>query len=133
MLARYLVDHIRELLTVEKLSSRQIVRRTGASRGAIMQIAAERNSDHPQPLLHADDDFETPLVPPKRCPECGGLIYPPCRLCQTRTFIRNHIGKIAHLQPIEQPIVVGLDLLPRHRARYEKVRQRRQEMEAAAR
>jgi hypothetical protein len=36
---------------------------------------------------------ETPITSPKRelssptrCPECGGLVYAPCRLCRARTL-----------------------------------------------
>ena len=134
MLAQYQVDRVRRLLAREKLSYRRIARRTGVSRGAIAEIAAGRQPDPPPKKREVvyDDDFEKPLVPPRRCPTCGGFVYPPCRLCRTRAFLRTHLEIVACRLPIEYPLIVGLDLKPRHRTRYEIVRRRRRKMEAAA-
>jgi transcriptional regulator with XRE-family HTH domain len=133
MLAPYQVDHIRKLLFEKKLSSRQIARRTGVSRGAIAEIAAGRRPvEATERSDEAEDDFEVPLDPPQRCPTCGDWVFPPCRLCRTRALLRKHLGHIARLPSPQYPFLLGLDLKPRHRARYEQVRRQRRVIDAAA-
>jgi hypothetical protein len=132
MLAPYLSDRVWSLRFEEKLSYRQIARRLRVDRKTIARITRGKEFDPLPVMSDPDDDFEAPQVPPQRCPVCGGLVYPPCRLCQTRIIIQNHIDSLARLEPVEYPIAVGLDLKPRHRRRYERVRRRRREFEAAA-
>jgi hypothetical protein len=132
MLARYLEELVWHLRFEEKLSYRQIARRLCVNRKTIARITRGKRFDPLPELSDPDDGIDAPQVPPKRCPTCGGLIYPPCRLCQTRIIIQKHIDRLVCLGPIEYPIVVGLDLMPRHRRRYERVRRQRREFEAAA-
>jgi transcriptional regulator with XRE-family HTH domain len=130
MLAPYQIDLVRRLLVEKKLTQRQLARLTGVSRGTIAQIAAGRRPPTSPTRSQDADDFDVPLVPPERCPTCGGWVYPPCRLCHMRELLRKH-GQIARLGPLEYPIIHGLDLKPRHRKRYQQVRRFRCAMEAA--
>jgi hypothetical protein len=124
MLDGYLVKQICGLLREEKLGYRQIARRTGVSRGSVARIAAEAG-EFRRPVRKEIDDYYAPDVPPARCPECGELVYPPCLLCKTRRRLAKRPGHVVRRCRPDFPILVGLDLLPKHQKRYEKVRKRR--------
>lgn len=76
------VDEVRRLLTHTNLSQRQIAKELGISRASISAIASGRRPDYP--IRTARNNRNPCLFPPVRCSGCGGLVYRPCRLCQTR-------------------------------------------------
>ena len=82
MISPQIVAEVRRLLAEEKHSHRKIARLTGISRGSVGAIASGRRPDY-EPLREEDEE-EEPAGPPRRCPNCGGLVYVPCRLCRVR-------------------------------------------------
>jgi transcriptional regulator with XRE-family HTH domain len=132
MIAQHLVEQIERLLAEGKLSHRKIARETGVSRGTIGAIASGKRCVRPQTAFLWDDDLLVPEGPPERCPNCGGMVYMPCRLCRTRTAIATLPALRALVEGRDrQPFVpLGLNLKPGHRERYEEVRRRRQEQMA---
>lgn len=126
MLTPKIVAEIRRLLSESKLSHRKVARLTGVSRNTVGAIAAGRHRNDNPPEKPRDDDLEKPAGPPRRCPDCGGLVYMPCLLCLARK------KRLSRAMRMAAPIFVGspaLDLRPEHRARYEEVRRNRQVME----
>lgn len=115
-----MVDEVKRLLAEGQLSQRKIAKLTGVSRGSVGAIASGRRADHPRrPALGEDDDY--PSGPPERCPECGAIVYPPCRLCALRKLLAT---KRIPQRP-ERPLgPIELDLNDNHHARYEQVRGR---------
>src|SRR5436190_24112506 len=74
------VKKIRKLLA-EGWSLRKITRKMHLARGTIDAIARDRRySLLPSP----GEDGSQCVVPPVRCTKCGGMVYPPCRLCRVR-------------------------------------------------
>jgi hypothetical protein len=73
------IAEVRRLLA-EGHSRRQVARMTGISRGTINHIADGRRFDK---KARRDSALASliPQQPPVRCGTCGGLVYPPCRLC----------------------------------------------------
>jgi hypothetical protein len=130
MIAEHLVEQVERLLTEDQLSHRRIARLTGVSRGTIGAIASGKRRIRPKTMDFWDEEPLVPDVPPQRCPECGGMVYMPCRLCRAR----KELAKLPALRALtevrdRQPIVLlGLNLKPAHRERYEEVRRRRSEM-----
>jgi hypothetical protein len=84
MLTPQQVIEIQALLHAGELPMREIAQRAGVSRGTVQAIADGRRQAAPQwprnDYLRPDDDD----VPPQRCAGCGGMVYPPCRLCRVR-------------------------------------------------
>lgn len=79
-----MVAEIRRLLAEGRLSQRKIAKLTGISRATIGAIANGRRPDYqPRP---ANDLFDRPQGPPRRCTGCGGLVYLPCKLCRVRAW-----------------------------------------------
>jgi hypothetical protein len=81
-------DEVQRLLQSGELTSGQIARRVGVSRTTVWAIDSGR---HEVRRVCRDDDFNEPTTPqpqepPSRCRGCGGLVYPPCRLCRTRAL-----------------------------------------------
>jgi transcriptional regulator with XRE-family HTH domain len=130
MLAPSMVGEIRRLLADDKLSQRKIARRTGVSRGTVAAIAAGRRPDYERLRAARQEDALEPTGPLMRCPQCGGKVYLPCRLC--------HARKLAAQSPkrprpgFEAAGLIELQLKEEHRLRYEEVlaARRRAEMEA---
>ena len=88
MLPTALIMEVRRLLDRRELTYREISKRLGVSRGLITAMANGQRGNHGR-----DPGDETPtssprreLTSPMRCPECGGLVYPPCRLCAVRAI-----------------------------------------------
>lgn len=79
-----MVAEIRRLLAEGQLSQRKIAKLTGISRATIGAIASGRRPDY-EPR-QADDLFDRPQGPPRRCRNCGGLVYLPCKLCRVRQW-----------------------------------------------
>ena len=125
-----MVGEIRRLLADDNLSQRKIARRTGVSRGTIAAIAAGRRPDYERlRAARQDDEFE-PTGPLVRCPQCGGKVYLPCRLCRAREMAAQ-LPKRPRPQ-FEAAGLIELQLKEEHRLRYEEVlaARRRAEMEA---
>lgn len=81
MLSQDQVESIRKLLHDGIHSQREIAKLTGVSRGSVGAIASGQRVDRQR---KPRDEFEEPLGPIVRCPECGGRVYSPCRLCHIR-------------------------------------------------
>lgn len=82
------VREVKQLIDDGGLSRRAIAAATGVSRGSVNAIAnGERG-------LHGIDSED--LVdgePPRstiaaRCPDCGGMVFRPCVLCDARRYSR---------------------------------------------
>ena len=86
------VDDVRRLLTEKNLSQRQIAKELGISRGSVSAIASGRRPDYP--IQASRDDRNPCLLPPVRCGTCGGLVYRPCRLCQTRAVQAGELAMV---------------------------------------
>jgi len=76
------VKKVRKLLA-DGWSLRKIARKVRLSRGTVDAIAQGRRQN-PLPLL--SEDGSECLGPPVRCTKCGGMVYPPCRLCRVRAI-----------------------------------------------
>lgn len=83
MLTPQQVIEIQSLLHSSALPMREIARRSGVSRGTVQAIADGRRQAAPQ-WPRNDETRTDDERPPRRCAGCGGLVYPPCRLCQVR-------------------------------------------------
>lgn len=86
MLPMALVLEIRRLLDQGELSQRTIARRLGVSRGTVADMVHGRRGDYGRNAA-ADGKSSSTIreaALPVRCPDCGGLIYAPCRLCDAR-------------------------------------------------
>jgi transcriptional regulator with XRE-family HTH domain len=89
------IREVERLLAEGKLSQRKIAAASGVSRTTIGAIAAGRRPDYEARRL-AEASKNEPLGPLARCPECGGLVHTPCRLCRLRKL------KTAERQTLEQ-------------------------------
>jgi hypothetical protein len=121
MLAWSLVEEVRRLLAEGKWSQRKIAKQLGISRGTIGAIAqGKRAVGRPQPQ-EGDEEWHAE-GPPERCPCCGQLVYPPCRLCRIRAVLAK--ASRPRLPEMELPLEASLrlDLNPEHQARYEEIR-----------
>jgi hypothetical protein len=115
MIASEVVSKIRRLLAEDELSHRQIARCVGVSRRVVDYMADGLRTDR-------EADWPEPAGPAQRCPECGGMVYMPCRLCELRRMAAGmHTGPPADAD--EDP--VRLELKPDHQHRYEEVCRRR--------
>src|SRR5262245_52659293 len=95
MIAVEMVLEIRRLLATGNLSQRRIARLTGISRATIGSIASGKRPDYePRPR---DEELDRPIGPPVRCPNCGGRVYLPCRLCRVRAIKRRELERKKHL------------------------------------
>jgi transcriptional regulator with XRE-family HTH domain len=124
MIEPQLVEQVERLLAEGKLSYRKIARFTGVSRGTIGAIASGRRRIQPRRMFFWEEEPMVPDVPPQRCPQCGGMVYMPCRLCRTR----KEMAKLPDIRALiranaYQPFMpLGLNLKPVHQQRYEEVR-----------
>lgn len=76
------VEEVRRLLALGNVSQRQIARQLRVSRGTVSAIASGKRPDYP---IRTPEEPEL-LLPPVRCPGCGGMVHPPCRACRVRKF-----------------------------------------------
>ena len=83
MLSPDLIEEVRRLLSGGH-SRRQVARLTGISRNTISRIADGTRDDHEETeeTMHS----AIPRRKPKRCRTCGGMVYPPCKLCRVRAM-----------------------------------------------
>lgn len=83
MIALMKVKEVQRLLAEGKMSQRSIAKATGISRASVGAIASGKRPDYEARVLMQEDKDE-PSGPLARCPECGGMVYTPCRLCRLR-------------------------------------------------
>lgn len=76
------VKKIRKLFA-DGRSLREIARKMRLARNTVDDVAHGRRYG-PSPL--PDGDPLQCLGPPVRCAKCGGMVYPPCRLCRVRAI-----------------------------------------------
>ena len=124
MIEPHLVEQVEQLLAKGKLSHRKIARFTGVSRGTIGAIATGRRCIQPRPTWPWEEEPMVPDVPPQRCPQCGGMVYMPCRLCRTRKEMAKlpAIRALIRANAFQPFTPIGLNLKPVHQQRYEEVR-----------
>jgi len=130
------VERIEELSSSTTLSLRAIAARVGCSPTTAMLVVRGRHAPARAERLRQRDLFEaeTPAGHATACPVCGRVGPLPCVACRARAArrerhrrlgprgIREIIEELAQISP-----VLGLDLKPADRARYEEVRRRRDE------
>lgn len=115
MIGSGMVAEIRRLLAEGRLSQRKIAKLTGISRATISAIASGRRPDYqPRP---ANDLFDRPQGPPRRCLGCGGLVYLPCKLCRVRAWKcaedRKQKRTISHRERGDRGFLSGAFTSPR--------------------
>lgn len=98
MLAPQRVALVERLLAEGRLSQRKIARLTGVSRATVGEIAAGRRRPVRQPARDLTDADELNRGVPARCPDCGGLVYLPCRLCRVRQVARREQERARRLR-----------------------------------
>ena len=91
------IDTVRQLLAEGKLSYREIALRTGISRSTISSVASGKRVADDTKFLENDAPLQPP-GPARRCPNCGGLVYLPCKLCRARAMNLN-----SRTQAVEDP------------------------------
>ena len=126
MISPQIVAEVRRLLAEGKHSHREIARLTGICRGTVGAIASGRRPDY-EPPDEEEDEGEGPMGPPRRCPNCGGLVFVPCRLCRVRKSIAGKRRPAPRRTTAEVGQPLELALRPEHRARFEEVRTWRRE------
>jgi hypothetical protein len=124
-------QEIRRLLADGQLSQREIARKVNVSRGAVILIADRMLAGLEDPQS-ADLDIDEASGPPARCPTCGAMVYPPCRLCCTRQQLAQRpsptVLRTVPAGPDAQhntDDALALDLHDIHRQRLEEIRTRR--------
>ena len=115
MITWEVVEEIQEMLASGRMSSRQISKRTRVSRSTIDRIEmGERQSRRPdvvvdlegdlgqenstqadsrQGELKQGSDYGWHCGTPRRCPDCGGMVYMPCLLCDASLFRERRRGE----------------------------------------
>ena len=84
------VAGVRQLLAQGNISQRQIARQLGISRGTVGAIASGKRPDY----LLKIPDLPQCLLPPVRCPGCGGYVHPPCRVCRLRNLRAQELARV---------------------------------------
>jgi transcriptional regulator with XRE-family HTH domain len=82
MLSPSQVKKVRKLLA-DGWSLRKIARKMRLARNTVDAIAHGRRH---VPLPSPDEDGSQCLGLPVRCTTCGGMMFPPCRLCRVRAI-----------------------------------------------
>jgi hypothetical protein len=91
MLSPCLVQEIQRLLAAG-YSRRKVARMAGVSRNTVNQIAAEQRPNYAEPQERPLSSL--PRRKPKRCVGCGGLVYPPCKLCRLRAKLAQRANGV---------------------------------------
>lgn len=86
MISLALEERIRQLLEEGKLSQRKIARTTGISRSTVSAIANGRRATSLAQAVEDGAEHFSLAQEPRRCPECGGMVYMPCHLCRVRAY-----------------------------------------------
>jgi hypothetical protein len=63
--------------------------------------------------------------PPKRCPDCGGLVYLPCQLCKARRIRFDRPAADPETEADADDVSLEVELTGRRRKRYERLRARK--------
>ena len=119
MIAPCVVHEIRRLLDEGKLSQRKIARTLRVSRGTVGAIASGKRLDYEALWAARNNGVNANAGPPARCPDCGGMVYLPCRLCRTRARLAASPRRRPRAGRNAPPLV--LQLKDEHRRRYEMV------------
>jgi len=128
MIKKYLETEVLRLLGTGKHSLREIARRTGVSRGTVSNIASGKQTIKSRKgEINLSDDGLLPSSedPPRRCPDCGAMVFMPCRSCEVKALAAKK-----EKRPFDRhgpELVLGLNLKPAHQERYEEVRRWRRE------
>jgi hypothetical protein len=107
------------LLRDSNLSQRQIAAVAHVSRGSVANVLYNRHRGRDRPA----DDVEDLVGPPERCPECGCLVYMPCRLEIARRALACADKQPSDASRAIEPL--GLDLHGEPLRRYQEIRRRR--------
>jgi hypothetical protein len=83
------VAEVRQLLAQGNISQRQIARQLRISRGTVGAIASGKRPDYSVKL----PELPQCLLPPVRCPGCGGYVHPPCRACRIRNIRAQELAR----------------------------------------
>jgi hypothetical protein len=133
MIAPEMVQRIERLLAEGKLGQREIAKVTGVSRGTVGAIATGRRPDYEELRRRRQEQQPERTGPPRRCPDCGALVLMPCLACALRRDAATAPGRQPHPRSGRLAGLLELDLRGEHRARYERIRARREaEGDAAA-
>ncbi len=97
MLAKEKVEETRRLLSETSLSHRKIAKRLGVSRATVGAIASGKRPDY-EARRRAQAMVDEPLGPIVRCPDCGGKVYAPCRLCHVRKLKADEAERVRALR-----------------------------------
>jgi DNA-binding XRE family transcriptional regulator len=124
MIAAALVQEIRRLLAEGRLSQRQIARQLNVSRGTVGAIATGKRREVQRSAEQGKEDPLAPSGPPQRCPQCGGMVYLPCRLCHVRNELSRSKPSRSPDRP-DQPL--GIELTGAMWDRYQRVYARRRQ------
>ena len=90
MISNVAETEIRRLLAEGQLSQRKIALHVGVSRGTVHAMARGKRPEHLREIRHRRrSPLITPTGPPRRCPQCGGLVQMPCLACQVRGILRS--------------------------------------------
>jgi hypothetical protein len=93
MLSSCLVKEIERLLALGH-SRRDVARTVGVSRTTVDRIAAR---ERPSAADSVETDLSSPpRRKPRRCASCGGMVYPPCKLCRTRAKLADGANVARH-------------------------------------
>jgi transcriptional regulator with XRE-family HTH domain len=130
MIAQQIAEQIEQMLAAGAMSQREIAAVAGVSRGTVRGIATGKRR-RPKAAEPLDNYLLAPDGPPERCPDCGGMVYLPCRLCETRKAIAHSPELRASMEARRRQgfVALGLNLKPAHQERYEEVRRLRREQE----
>jgi hypothetical protein len=81
MISESLVAEIRRLLAAGH-TQRDVARMVGVARNTVSTIAAGERPD--RAAARETDLSSMPRTKARRCTTCGGMVYPPCKLCKVR-------------------------------------------------
>ncbi|REJ69243.1 MAG: XRE family transcriptional regulator [Planctomycetota bacterium] len=100
MIAEETEREIDRLLALGKYSRREIARRTAVSHSTVARIANGTRQPRPHPeerlaeILARRDEG-----PPRRCPDCGGMVFMPCLLCDARLYRERSVRHAPGAEP----------------------------------
>ena len=81
MISELLVAEIRRLLAAGH-AQREVARMVGVSRNTVSTIAVGERPD--RAAARETDLSSMPRTRARRCTTCGGMVFPPCKLCRMR-------------------------------------------------
>jgi hypothetical protein len=84
MISDSLVAEIRRLLAAGH-TQREVARTVGVARNTVSTIAASQRPD--RATVNETELSSLPRTQARRCTTCGGMVYPPCKLCKLRASL----------------------------------------------